>query len=323
MDRNAYLNELHNRFAIALPTVIDLAQRATGRDADAITRIVAGDENEVYRLSATDGTSVYIRICFPNRSAAQVNREAWAMDCARSAGVPVPEVLAVETLDTALGQRVAMVVAAAPGRQLKEVLNTAPPRQRMKAMTNLGRTLGTLHSLPLPGYGLPDDLSRWPDAATHHHQLFEKLTVDIGCLTSAGLDRKEVAAIRLRLETLRHRGPRRDIPVMCHGDTGPEHVFIDADLQVCGIIDWGLWFAGGAADDLANVALRYGCADTAAIFAGHGMSSISSSAPSRRTIRDSIMMQCVSEIGWLVTSGQVESVGPFVIALRNVLRELD
>lgn len=87
-------------------------------------------------------------------------------------------------------------------------------------------------------------------------------------LATAGLTLAEVErVIRFVQEPI---VPLEDPPVLCHGDLSPEHVFVDADLRVVGLIDWGQWYAGSAGTDLAGLAPLYRTADLVDIHAGHG-----------------------------------------------------
>lgn len=110
-----FLAELHAQHQTPRPVVLDLVGRATGAGVDELTRLIAGDENEVYRARLGHGPTVYARIGWPAK--VSFEPEAWAMGQARSAGVPAPEVLAVEVLDLE-GGRPAMVLAESPGRPL-------------------------------------------------------------------------------------------------------------------------------------------------------------------------------------------------------------
>ena len=58
-------------------------------------------------------------------------------------------------------------------------------------------------------------------------------------------------------ECLKHYGAHFgcDQPVLCHGDYLPEHVFVDADLNVTGVIDFGLYQGEHPIFDLAVMAM--------------------------------------------------------------------
>lgn len=43
-------------------------------------------------------------------------------------------------------------------------------------------------------------------------------------------------------------------PTLCHGDLNTEHVFVDDQLRVSGMIDWGMWCGGSLIMELATMA---------------------------------------------------------------------
>ncbi|MGH3503180.1 MAG: phosphotransferase family protein, partial [Nocardioidaceae bacterium] len=156
VDREAFLQQLHAQFGLPQPVVADLARRATGEEVVSVERLVAGDEYEVYRVELVGSWVVYPRICVPGMPAGKAAWEAWAMGRARAGGVPVPEVLTVQDVADGDEKRGAMVVAAARGRQLATILPALTPSRRSAVLADLGRVLGRLHAVPMPGHGRPD-----------------------------------------------------------------------------------------------------------------------------------------------------------------------
>ena len=233
------------------------------------------------------------------------------MELARAAGVPVPEVLAVEPLVTDDAERQAMVVASAPGRQLSGLLHTLSPSERRATMMDLGRVLALLHSVQLPGLGLSD---------SQHRRYIANVIADCDHLGVAGLTEEEIDQIHELLSTFLDI-PAQEVPVLCHGDLSPAHVFVDTDLRVCGLIDWGMWSAGAAVDDMADVSYRNDQVDVAAILVGH-YGSAARDPVLTRAIARSLMTRVIGYLRWLITSGQTGSLEPGVGALRQALADL-
>lgn len=269
MDRATYVNELHARYAIAEPVIAAVIERATGRRIVTAERLIRGDENEVHRIRLTDGAVVYLRVAWPGSPARRTTDEAWAMEQARAAGVPAPEVLATSMIESSDGERAAMVLREVPGRPLGQVLPSVSADARSALMEEVGRTLRILHSITMPGDGRPDDHGRWGDPATGLRRYLADVREDTRHLPAAGLAGAEVARL---IELLDHPVSPEDAPVLCHGDLSSEHLFVDAELRVVGLIDWGQWCAGPAASDLADLAMRHPAADRDAVRAGYGIS---------------------------------------------------
>jgi aminoglycoside phosphotransferase len=208
MDRSSFLNELHSTFGVPEPTVIGLVERVTDGTVVAVERLVEGDEYEVHRVNLVDGSTVFSRISLPDAPTSKLSQEARAMELARAAGVPVPEVLAVEPLVTDDAERQAMVVASAPGRQLSGLLHTLSPSERRATMMDLGRVLALLHSVQLPGLGLSD---------SQHRRYIANVVADCDHLGVAGLTEEEIDQIHELLSTFLDI-PAQEVPVLCHGD---------------------------------------------------------------------------------------------------------
>lgn len=300
MDRSSFLAELHSGFSVPPGAIAELVREATGRDAVHVERLVLGDEYEVYRARLDDGDIVYPRIAVPDAAEHKVQREVQAMERARDAGVPVPDVLAVQAIREG---RQAMVVRAAPGRQLSDVRSVA---ERRAAMTDLGRVLARLHSVRVGGR-----------ADASYERYLAGVLRDCEQLAAAGFAADEVERIRRIVGTFRP-ADRSGPAVLCHGDISAAHVFVDEELRVCGLIDWGLWSAGTAADDLAGLVMRNEPGDVAAVLTGH-YGDRATDAEITRAIAQSVVTHSIGQIRWLVSSGQRYALPPNAAVLRRAV----
>lgn len=314
MDRAEYLSQLHAQFGVARGDVVNLVQRATGRAVAATHRLIRGDESEVHRVELTDGSAVYLRVAFPGTPPSKTLHEAWAMGRARDRGVPAPRVLATDTIHSPDGDRTAMVIAEAPGNPLLEVLSALRPEDRTRVMARIGRVLRVLHSVSMPGVGVPDDQDVWTDAGTHHRNYVAHRLAEAEYLACAGFTTTEIDQV---LEALRQPPEAPDHPVLCHGDVSPHHVFIDHDLRIVGLIDWGMWHAGSAVSELAGIALTHTAADFDAILTGHDDGPIDPAFHALMAWHK--VAQATHQIAWLVSSGQTAELTRTAAALQNVL----
>lgn len=314
MDRATYVNELHGRFALPHTMITKVVTRATNRKVADTERLIRGDEYEVHRVHLDDGSVVYLRAAWPGTTSTKVGQEAWAMGQALAAGVPVPEVLAVETVESPDGERTAMVLREAPGRQLRYVLPTLSAADRTAVLTDLGRTLRTLHEVVMPGTGRPDDHGRWLDPEPDRRRYVAAVADDTRHLVTAGLSAEEVD----RVLTIVHSDlvPIENPPVLCHGDLSHEHVFVDPELRVAGLIDWGMWNASSAEADLTLIGILYPEPDLAAVLAGHGLRD---DAGLRDRLRWHTITQAIGQVRWLVESRQQGELAKPVAVIREAL----
>lgn len=317
---SSFIHGLHAQFGLPRAMVVDLAERVTSAEVADVRRVVRGYDNEVYAVDLAGGTTVYPRIRRPGAHGAY--REGWAMDRARAAGIPVPEVLAIEVLDTDEGERQAMVVAAAPGRYLEDVLPGLARADRVACMTDLGRTLARLHEVSTPGVWRPNDAWIWPDPEELRRGFVADRLAERPQLLAAGLSPAEVRRTLALIGESPDRPARGVAPVLCHGDISPDHVFVDGELRVCGLIDWGMWHGGSMIGELAYVTIRHDDADTAAILAGYGAPGLDD-PEFRRAIALSVVNQLVGHIAHHVDIGDTEGLAPNLPVLRRALADLD
>ena len=139
MSEPDYLARLHVGFGVPQDEVVDFVERDTRLKVADIERLTLGDENEVYRVRVAEAhMPSYVRIRRPESGT--FDAEVWAMDQARSVGVPVPAVLALDKIGSPDAPRAAMLIASSPGRPLAQALPTLTADQRHMALTNLARS---------------------------------------------------------------------------------------------------------------------------------------------------------------------------------------
>ena len=268
MSEPDYLARLHVGFGVPQDEVVDFVERDTRSKVADIERLTLGDENEVYRVRVAEAhMPSYVRIRRPESGT--FDAEVWAMDQARSVGVPVPAVLALDKIGSPDAPRAAMLIASSPGRPLAQALPTLTADQRHMALTNLGRVLALMHTIRTPGVARPDPEGRWPDPHDVMDAFVAERRGQQTQLESAGLTTAEVDHIVGRIGTSPDIPAPTD-PVLCHGDLHPGHAFVNEQLEICGVIDWGLWHCGSAVDDLSTMFLHYPGDIFETILAGHG-----------------------------------------------------
>lgn len=250
----------------------ELVRQATGHEMDSLDRILEGYSNEVYRAGCASGDDVVIRILRfdDDVSMARSAEEAWAIEKARSAGVPAGEVLLLAGVHVDGTDFPVMVQRAVPGRPLGEVIGELSIEQRRDVLTEVGRLIARLGAITLD---CPYD---WRAATTA--SLAAQRAAQDGIL-DAGFTRTEVRAMFGLLEAY-----VRDFPwlqmVLCHGDLSAKHIFVTgesaAGAHVSGFIDFGDWTPGAPVHDLAVLRVRSPELDFAPILAGHGRAGVGS-----------------------------------------------
>lgn len=250
--------------------LVDLVRRATSSEIVRADRILEGYSNEVYRVQCDDAHDVVIRILRfdDDVTTAAAEGEATAIDRARAAGVPVPQILMLDTVQVDGRAFPVMVQNAVPGRPLGEVIDRLSKQQRDGVLTEIGGLMARINANPADS-----DLD-WSTAMSA--DLANRSAGRDMILAGGGFSAAEFERMLDLME-----GYIRDFPceqwVLCHGDLSLKHIFVtdygqdSAVVRVSGIIDFGDWQPGPPVHDLAVLRVREPQLDLPPILSGYGV----------------------------------------------------
>jgi aminoglycoside phosphotransferase (APT) family kinase protein len=221
------------------------AARAIFKDCIGTTprRLLAqagGQTNSVFRVDGSDESFV-IRLSEDEGKLDDFRKERWAIERARDAGIPAPEVLRVDRTSDGLSF---MLSRRAPGRLATKF---GDPHN---TLTQLGRLARTLHETTMPAYGggfwndHPPRL-QWDSFLREELKLEER----IAQLLRLGLiDEDQAARVRQVMQDL---GANREARLN-HGDLRLKNALVDVSGNVSAVIDWEMATAAPAPEwDLA------------------------------------------------------------------------
>lgn len=241
---NEFLQQRHANYATSQTAIFDLIKTATDQEATARQQIIRGYDNEVYRVQTRQGEEYIVRI--GHHGGVRFSQQAWAMDRCREAGAPIPEVYLLTTLADTDQSREAMVLQTVPGRPLSDIQATLSQAELAHVCRQVGAAMSAIHSVRAGGFYRMNADGRWdfPDWQSIARSAIHERTAEAPLLLQAGLGQAEVDALLRILNTLlTFEYPQ---PVLCHGDLGSDHLFVDDRLRLTGVIDFGD-FQGGAA----------------------------------------------------------------------------
>lgn len=247
----------------------ELVRRAVGTGIDRADRIVEGYSNEVYRVRCADGQEVVVRILrFDDDVTSSASAgEARAIERARAAGVPAPEILLLDTVRIDGSEFPVMVQRTVPGRPLGEVIDRLSERQRHAVLAEIGGLIARIN-------GIQVEAERdWPTAmaAELANRRAGRDKILAGGFSAQEFDRM------LDLLDGYVRGFPCEQWVLCHGDLSLKHIFVTGDgsdgepVRVSGIIDFGDWQPGAPVHDLAVLRVREPELDLPPLLAGYGV----------------------------------------------------
>ncbi len=219
--------------------LLEVITELSGQDVTFLEPLTEGESTRVFRARSRSGGDLVVRV--QKRRLISFAEEAWAMTQCREAGVPVPDVLGFRLADDGKGD--VMLMRRARGRALEAVLPDLDAAEKERVWTNVGRVLERLHCIPVSSFGFlreTDDHApiQGADWHTYAQKLLEYREYDVPALQRAGLTLSEIGGL---LELVRAVGELPyDSPVLAHGDLGADHIYVDGDLNVVDIIDFGM-----------------------------------------------------------------------------------
>jgi Ser/Thr protein kinase RdoA (MazF antagonist) len=224
-----HLAALHAGFEAPSELIADAARQVSSSPIAAMERIVHGEANEVYRIAFGSGLEVILRIA--RRAEGIFEKEAWAIGRCRAFGMPAPEVLSIQRVETADEALELCFLEELPGERLSDSLSA--PRETLRSvLRELGSQISRMH-----GIGL-DDLG--PAARFFENDTDDFLATEpefVGFGIAAGLDRRGLEQA-FRFFEAAMSGPPEPTRRLTHNDFRACHVLMH-EGRLSGLIDFG------------------------------------------------------------------------------------
>jgi aminoglycoside phosphotransferase (APT) family kinase protein len=246
-EYDKHLAALHDSWATPPTVVAGLAAEVADAAVVDVSRVVQGEQNEVYDVTLEGASSLIVRVSHGGAEAFE--REVWVLGECAARGIRAPRVHALRRVESEDNTVAAIVMDKVHGDRLCDVdLGEAGAR---RVLGEVGAWLRELHSIPVRGFGYLDGrgvgklatLDDWITGLTRESLAFEEAGHSVG-----------LAAITIRdwlreiVDSLRAAPPR---VALIHNDLLAGHVMVH-DGNLSGIIDFGEVAAEPAANDFAK-----------------------------------------------------------------------
>src|SRR5579863_10493669 len=146
-----WLRARHGKWNTSPGLINEYVRKATGGAIARARRVVLGLDNEVYDVTTVGDQQLIVRIS--HKVEPRFEAERWALNAARDAGVPTPEVLLVEQ---AVDEDITVtfcIEEKVRGKALDMLLEEGSNGDVDKAIDQIGEVLGKLHSVKVDGFG--------------------------------------------------------------------------------------------------------------------------------------------------------------------------
>jgi aminoglycoside phosphotransferase (APT) family kinase protein len=213
-----------------------------------------------------------------------------------------------------------MVLSVLPGRPLVDLERELPPAKLREVLVAAGGLLATLNSVRAPGAWKPEADGSWNTWDDIKPGFLAERRSDRDALVTAGLSEEEAEHVLDLVAGCIDDYPWTD-PVLCHGDFVPDHIFVDEDLQIRGLIDFGMFHGGPPVSDLAYLRFSRPDLDQAAVLSGYGVSGNDAEFLLWRDLY--AVTQAVGYLAHSVQVGDTAQAGRHVDAIRGLVRDVE
>ncbi|GHO49149.1 phosphotransferase family protein [Ktedonospora formicarum] len=232
---NEWLHTRHNQWTTPTSLIQDFVRRATGSTMAHASRVVLGQDNEVYAVTTTDHHHVIVRIS--RKTNHRFEAERWALDAARRAGVPTPYVLLIEQATYDETTVMFCIEERVPGTPLDVLLKAARTPNVDKAIHQIGEILGRVHSVSIEGFGyLQPDAKGQQTSFTDIMLMANERETELSTAAAHWHIPTQKITTSLKLLDTHRELYTFSMPVLVHGDFGPQHIFVEDD-HISGLID--------------------------------------------------------------------------------------
>lgn len=172
-----------------------------------------------------------------------IEKEAWLIQHARKEEVPVPKVLFTDFTKERWPYDV-MIMECVQGDILSEVWDDLSDEERSVALIKAGSILARIHSIELPHIGHIKG-THVEDEKNFFQSLMGWVPEDITTAKNMKFIGEETLdRIERLLKLQRPWAERRTKAILNHMDYHFDHLFINEDIEIIAVIDWGFGFAG-------------------------------------------------------------------------------
>ena len=218
-------------------------------------RINKGRAHEVYSVQTESGKELILRIS-QDKLVDGLNKfevEKWCLEKCSEAGIPVPEVLALNTLETSEKKKEICLESKLPGESLDVLLPAISDDQRKQIFSQAGKILSKIHSIPVSGFGLLDkdgkgEFSSIQEMLGDQYISPEKMNA---IAEKVSLDKNIVSKAYDALENATSDYSSDFQPKLLHNDYEPKHILVH-EGNISGILDFELARGGDPVMDLAR-----------------------------------------------------------------------
>ncbi|MCR4326450.1 MAG: aminoglycoside phosphotransferase family protein [Candidatus Roizmanbacteria bacterium] len=252
-DYDAYLASLHANRNTSDELIARIITEGTGKSLLTKQRIIAGEANEVYDITLTNGDSVILRIS--NDEDKNFKQEQWAINQCKNMGLPVPAVLYITEIREKDNYLAFCIQEKLHGELLERgtiTMSSMDQSHLKKIIIKAGITLAQIHSVKTKQFGYIDGEGRG-EYTTYIELLGEDSKHKEQFITLCKDSNVPEKIMRRAFDLIDNYLKTKPVisPVLNHNDFGPKHIMF-IDETITGILDFGEVSSHSYVNDLAR-----------------------------------------------------------------------
>ncbi len=235
-DYQKYLEEKHSKHRTPDDTINEIVEKITNSKVINKSRIVKGEDNEVYDVKASDDESYILRIS-RYRS---FDYEVWAMEKSRNEGVPIPNILGIGEKELELEKIYYCLLSKVPGKPLSESIKEYEDDHFKDTFISAGEILAKIHKIKTTGYWDidPQGHGKMLNFESYANEILGKAEIFKEVAIKNNFNPEIIPELFQLLEADKNKLNDLDT-YLAHGDYSPKHIMVTED-KITGILDFGV-----------------------------------------------------------------------------------
>jgi aminoglycoside phosphotransferase (APT) family kinase protein len=244
LEYKIFRQRKHDQMKTPEDVLAGLVQEATGSILIRLERIIAGEVNEVYSVETETGQKVIVRIFHGQKD--KFYKEQWAFEQCALAGVPVPQMILIKSIEVGGEPREVCVESVIPGvslnHELEDKVTGEIPVEKETELVFLlhqvGKILSKIHSISTNGFGRLDRNGNGKFSSVRDLVLGDVYTAKEKILPALSERPDDLPIVLQAFEIIEKESVSLTFssPCLLHNDFSPSHLFVDQG-KISGTID--------------------------------------------------------------------------------------
>ena len=251
-----FLEERHGKHQVSDSLLSMIVKKATGQIIKTKSRLIKGENSEVYDIETDKDTKIIVRIARNEWSG--FDSEEWALNQCRSLDIPIPKTLFVGEISQEKESVRVSVQNKLPGIPLNEI-EGKDENFKKKIIVQAGDILNKIHTIKVEKFGSLDDKGNGSFSIYREYMEDRAKNVPrlINLEVKTDISGKDISQA---LEIIKNNDSWFDDvtqSILLHNDFSPKHLLVDED-KITGLIDFETVQGGDPLQEFARWNYYYG-----------------------------------------------------------------